>query len=125
MACCFNYRCLLNFVGSVYREVRQALIDMDQMFTLTKQRPKIEDNAGAKELSLKGCDIEFKDIKFAYPEAKERNIFDGLTFNVSRIRIALSFCRFLFFFAITANTESLSVHLLLGTSGKYCSSCRW
>ena len=114
----------LNFVGSVYREVRQALIDMDQMFTLTKQRPIIEDNAGAKELTLKGCDIEFKDIKFAYPEAKERNIFDGLTFNVSRIRIALSFCRFLFF-AITANIESLSVHLLLGTSGKYCSSCRW
>ena len=77
----------LNFVGSVYREVRQALIDMDQMFTLTNQRPNIEDNAGATELALEGCDIEFKDVKFAYPEAKERNIFDGLTFNVSRTRV--------------------------------------
>ncbi len=72
----------LNFVGSVYREVRQALIDMDQMFTLTQQQPDIIDKEHAKSLALKGCDIEFNNIDFAYSDAKERMIFNGLTFNV-------------------------------------------
>ena len=72
----------LNFVGSVYREVRQALIDMDQMFTLTQQQPDIIDKEHAKSLDLKGCDIEFNNIDFAYSDAKERMIFNGLTFNV-------------------------------------------
>ena len=72
----------LNFVGSVYRELRQALIDMDQMFKLTQQQPDIVDSHGAKPLSLKGCNIDFKNIEFAYYDAKERNIFNGLTFNV-------------------------------------------
>jgi ATP-binding cassette subfamily B (MDR/TAP) protein 7 len=58
----------LNFIGSVYREVQQALIDMEAMFRLRDARPKIVDSEGAIEydLAMHGSAIEFNDLEFAY-----------------------------------------------------------
>ena len=59
----------LNFIGSVYREVRQALIDMESMFLLSDTKPAIVDRQDAMEYQPQevGTDIVFKDIHFAYP----------------------------------------------------------
>ena len=72
----------LNFVGSVYRELRQALIDMDQMFTLRQQHPQVVSAPNAKTLDVKGASIEFEDVKFGYEDGGGRQIFDGVNFHL-------------------------------------------
>lgn len=58
----------LNFLGSVYREVRQGLIDMQTMFSIMKLRSNIIEVPNAVELKVgtKEATILFKDIKFGY-----------------------------------------------------------
>lgn len=57
----------LNFLGSTYRETRQALIDMSTMFKLLNLKASITDSPDSKELDLsKGGDIVFKNVDFAY-----------------------------------------------------------
>ena len=70
----------LNFLGSVYREIRQAMIDMSEMFTLLEQPAEITDKPGAKPLAVSGGTIALKDVSFGY-EA-ERPILRGVDIEV-------------------------------------------
>ncbi|KAJ2852617.1 Iron-sulfur clusters transporter atm1, mitochondrial [Coemansia brasiliensis] len=68
----------LNFLGSVYREMNQAVIDMDMLFNLEKVRPAIAD--GPNKLDLKGGSIRFNQVNFGY--VKERPILRDLSFEI-------------------------------------------
>ena len=63
----------LNFLGSMYREMRQSFVDMETMFALLQQNPDIRDRPDARELVLPpaGGEIEFCDVVFSY-EKKDR-----------------------------------------------------
>ncbi|KAA1177913.1 ABC transporter ATP-binding protein/permease [Rhizobium tropici] len=70
----------LNFIGFVYREIRQGLTDIEEMFDLLEVRPEVVDAAGAKELVIGHGAISFKDVHFAYDPA--RPILKGISFEV-------------------------------------------
>lgn len=70
----------LNLMGMVYREIRQALIDMETMFDLISIPPEIKDAPDAKPLQVKGGTIRFEDVHFSYD--KERQILKGISFEV-------------------------------------------
>src|SRR3981189_210705 len=68
----------LNFMGMVYREIKQAVIDIETMFTILAREPEIEDKPDAKPLDVKRGAIRFENITFAYEP--DRQILKGLTF---------------------------------------------
>jgi ATP-binding cassette subfamily B protein len=70
----------LNFMGMVYREIKQALIDIENMFAILGRKPEIEDRPGAKPLQVRRGAIRFENVSFSYEPA--RQILKGLTFEV-------------------------------------------
>jgi len=70
----------LNFIGFVYRELRQGLTDIEEMFKLLDQNPEIVDKAGAKPLAVTGPVIRFEDVTFHYDA--DRPILKGVSFEV-------------------------------------------
>jgi ABC-type transport system involved in Fe-S cluster assembly fused permease/ATPase subunit len=70
----------LNFIGFVYRELRQGLTDIEEMFKLLDQDPEISDAPGAKPLAVTGPVIRFEDVTFHYDA--DRPILKGVSFEV-------------------------------------------
>jgi ATP-binding cassette, subfamily B, heavy metal transporter len=70
----------LNFIGFIYREVRQGLTDIEQMFDLLDVRQEVEDKPDAKPLAIARGAVRFDDVRFAYDE--KRPILKGVTFDV-------------------------------------------
>ncbi|KAJ1931107.1 Iron-sulfur clusters transporter atm1, mitochondrial, partial [Linderina pennispora] len=70
----------LNFLGSVYREMNQAVIDMDTLFNLEKVRPEITDKPDAKPLQLQGGSIRFSNVSFGY--IPDRPILKDVSFEI-------------------------------------------
>jgi ABC-type transport system involved in Fe-S cluster assembly fused permease/ATPase subunit len=70
----------LNFMGMVYREIKQAIIDIENMFAILSLKPEIEDRPGAPPLSVTRGNIRFEDVTFAYDP--DRQILDGISFEV-------------------------------------------
>jgi ATP-binding cassette subfamily B protein len=71
----------LNFMGLVYREIKQAVIDIEIMFSILSRKPEIEDRPGAPALQVRGGTIRFDNVSFAYEPA--RPILKGLSFEVA------------------------------------------
>ncbi|KAI5697831.1 hypothetical protein M8J76_000645 [Diaphorina citri] len=74
----------LGFLGSVYREVRQAFIDMQTMFTLMLKEPTIKNKPNALPLVLttSNASIEFRDVNFSYIDKHTKRIFSNLNFTI-------------------------------------------
>jgi ATP-binding cassette, subfamily B, heavy metal transporter len=68
----------LNFMGMVYREIKQAIVDVEAMFSLLGQNPEIEDIPGAEPLRVTAGVVRFENVEFAYDP--ERPILRGVTF---------------------------------------------
>jgi ATP-binding cassette, subfamily B, heavy metal transporter len=70
----------LNFMGMVYREIKQAVIDIENLFSILKREPEIEDKPGAPPLDARHGAIRFDNVSFSYDP--ERAILKGLSFEV-------------------------------------------
>jgi ABC-type transport system involved in Fe-S cluster assembly fused permease/ATPase subunit len=70
----------LNFIGSVYREIRQGLTDIEEMFDLLDVAPDVVDRADARPLSIGKGEVRFENVNFAYDPS--RPILKGVSFSI-------------------------------------------
>ncbi|MET0538324.1 MAG: ABC transporter ATP-binding protein/permease [Xanthobacteraceae bacterium] len=70
----------LNFMGMVYREIKQALIDIELMLGILARSPEVKDKPGVRPLEIRRGAIRFENVSFAYEP--ERQILKGLSFDV-------------------------------------------
>ncbi|MFT0859533.1 ABCB family ABC transporter ATP-binding protein/permease [Ancylobacter sp. G4_0304] len=70
----------LNFLGMIYREIKQSLIDIEAMFAILSRSPEIEDRPAAPALQLSGGTVRFEDVRFSYDP--DREILKGISFEV-------------------------------------------
>ncbi len=65
----------LNFLGMVYREIKQSVIDIERMFKLIQENREVEDQVGARELVVSGAEVRFEQVSFSY-DANRQILFD-------------------------------------------------
>jgi ATP-binding cassette, subfamily B, heavy metal transporter len=70
----------LNFMGMVYREIKQAVTDIETMFGMLARDPEIKDRPGARPLQVPDGTIRFEDVRFSYEP--DRPILKGISFEV-------------------------------------------
>jgi ABC-type transport system involved in Fe-S cluster assembly fused permease/ATPase subunit len=70
----------LNFLGVMYREIKQALVDMEKMFRLLSENREVEDKPGARPLAVTGGSIRFENVDFSYDGV--RPILHDVSFEV-------------------------------------------
>ena len=70
----------LNFFGSMHREIKQGLVDLEAMFSLMRQPPEVTDKPAAEKLAVDGGSVRFDNVLFHYDE--ERPILQGVSFEV-------------------------------------------
>jgi len=70
----------LNFLGVIYREIKQSMIDMEKMFALLGQHREIADAPGALPLVTRGGAVRFEDVRFGYD--RDREILHGVSFEI-------------------------------------------
>jgi ABC-type transport system involved in Fe-S cluster assembly fused permease/ATPase subunit len=70
----------LHLLGTVYRDVQQALIDMEAMFSLLRRPAEVEDSPNARPLKVEKGEIVFEDVVFSYE--RERTVLKGISFKV-------------------------------------------
>ena len=61
----------LNFLGVIYREIKQAMADMERLFNLINEHAEITDSPGAKPLVVRGAEVRFEDVDFFYEPARQ------------------------------------------------------
>ena len=72
----------LNFLGSVYRDIRQALVDMDGMFGLLERSAEVQDRQGAGALEVRDGEVVLDNVSFGY--APDQPILDGVSLRAGR-----------------------------------------
>ncbi|KAK2196710.1 bifunctional ABC transporter-like [Babesia duncani] len=75
----------LNMIGTMYRETRMSLVDLQSFLALMREQPRVQNLPGATELVLKAGKIEFCDIKHAYPQSngtKSVNVLENFSLTV-------------------------------------------
>nr|WP_246099321.1 ABC transporter ATP-binding protein/permease [Methylibium rhizosphaerae] len=70
----------LNFLGVIYREIKQALTDLDKMFGLLEREREVADKPGAPELRIEGATVRFEHVDFAYE--RDRPILHDVSFEI-------------------------------------------
>lgn len=70
----------LNFMGMVYREIKQAVVDIEKMFGVLARQAEVKDLPGAKPLQVSAGAVRFENVRFAYEP--DRPILQGLSFEV-------------------------------------------